>query len=298
MLPLSQRRNGAGVAAFAAFINLRQGVLVRRTLDPCLAAPFTDNRTLNTFYFTNIFREADNGTKYYRRQMWDQYEEISPEIIPDILYQTYLYRCVNKRATFEEFGGIPSVEEWLKFKRFMNKWMNDEEKQKKEKFFTSAHINQGENKTVVTIDYVLENGPRMAKKIMSATSLKQVWEVIKTPPHVGDFLSWQITADLCELKLVKLKENFTALGPGAKAGLQRVFSVGHASEHLELTKTLTRLMGAVFNKLGIDFKQFLGRKMSLKAIEHSLCEFDKYYRAVIGKEYSINMCSCIYLYLF
>ena len=34
--------------------------------------PFTDNETLQNFYFTNIFREADNETKYYHSQMLEQ----------------------------------------------------------------------------------------------------------------------------------------------------------------------------------------------------------------------------------
>ena len=59
----------------------------------------------------------------------------------------------------------------------------------------------------------------MAKQILTSMSLKSAWELIKEAPHVGDFLSWQITANLCELKLIKLKEAFIALGPGAHAGL-------------------------------------------------------------------------------
>ena len=124
----------------------------------------------------------------------------------------------------------------------------------------------------------------MAKQILTATSLKKVWEVVKTPPHVGDFLSWQITADICELKLIKLREDFAALGPGARAGLRKVFDDKvSVSDEQEMTKTLTRLMDPVFEKLGISFHYFLGRGISMKAIEHSLCEFDKFYRAVIGK---------------
>ena len=68
-----------------------------------------------------------------------------------------------------------------------------------------------------------------------------------------------------------------ALSPGAKDGLKKVFGVTGkvASEELEMTQTLTGLMDPVFDALGINFQYFLGRRISLKAIEHSLCEFDK-----------------------
>ena len=55
--------------------------------------------------------------------------------------------------------------EWSKFRESMNTWMREEreerpkpkkkqKKEKLEKFFTQAHINQGESMTVITIDYV------------------------------------------------------------------------------------------------------------------------------------------------
>ena len=160
MLPWNQKRNAAGVAAFTAFINLRQDVHVKRTLEPSLTAPFTDNETLQSFYFTNIFREADNGTKYYRSQMLEQHEKFTADKLLDILLQTYIYRLVNKKGTFQRFGGIPSEMEWSKFREFMNTWMREErekrakpkkkqKEEKLEKFFTQAHINQGESKTVI-----------------------------------------------------------------------------------------------------------------------------------------------------
>ena len=55
------------------------------------------------------------------------------------------------------------------------------------------------------------------------------------------------------------------------------------SEGLGLTKALTKLMNPVFKKLGINFQFFLCREISMKAIEHILCIFDKYYRSVLGR---------------
>ena len=53
-------------------------------------------------------------------------------------------------------------------------------KDKFEKFFTQAHINQGENKTVITIEYVKNHKEKIAKQILTALSLKKVWEIVKT----------------------------------------------------------------------------------------------------------------------
>ena len=90
----------------------------------------------------------------------------------------------------------------------MNTWMREEREErakpkknqkedKYEKFFTKAHINRGESKTVITIEYVKKHKEKM---------VKQCLEIIKEVLGVRDFLSSQITADLCELKLIKLRE--------------------------------------------------------------------------------------------
>ena len=62
---------------------------------------------------------------------------------------------------------------------------------------------------------------------------------------------------------------------GRQGGLRKVLGVTRkltVSEELEMTQTLTELMDPVFVLLGINFQYFLRRKITMKAIEHSLCE--------------------------
>ena len=69
---------------------------------------------------------------------------------------------------------------------------------------------------------------------------------------------------------------------GFRAGLRKVFiEKDSISNEQEMTKTLTRLTDPVFEKLGISFHYFLSRGISMKFFKHSLCEFDKFYWAVI-----------------
>ena len=59
----------------------------------------------------------------------------------------------------------------------MNTWMREEREErakpkknqkedKYEKFFTKAHINQGESKTVITIEYVKKHKEKMVKQCL------------------------------------------------------------------------------------------------------------------------------------
>ena len=188
-----QKKNAVGVAAFAAFIHLRQCVHVKRTLDPSLTAPFCDNETMQQFYFTNIFRKADNRTKYHRCKILRQHKEITVEKLPR-------YRLVNKKVTFKRFGEIPLDTKRPQYREFMSMCMREEKeeqakpkskqiREKLEKFFTQDHQVQGENRTATTIEFVKKHCEKMAKQIVTGASLKEAWEVIRTPPHVGDFLS-------------------------------------------------------------------------------------------------------------
>ena len=63
---------------------------------------YTPDSTRN---FTAQKRECI-GTKYYQRQMLGWHKELTPEELPEVLFQTYIYRLVNKKLTFQRFGRI------------------------------------------------------------------------------------------------------------------------------------------------------------------------------------------------
>ena len=107
--------------------------------------------------------------------MLDQHKELTVEKLADILFQTFVYRLVNKKVTFERFGEIPLDTKWTQFREFMSTCMrkereertkpkNKQNKEKLEKFFTQAHQVQGENKTAVTLEFVKKDCDKMAKE--------------------------------------------------------------------------------------------------------------------------------------
>ena len=104
--------------------------------------------------------------------------------------------------------------------------------------------------------------------------------------YIDPFFAWQITVILMKPKLIKLLDTWTQLCSGAKNGLEQIFNVKSQTDFL---KKLTTIMDSVYKCLGIEFKSLLGKKMSLKTVEHALCEFDKYARAASSKWYLINL---------
>ena len=121
-----------------------------------------------------------------------------------------------------------------------------------------------------------------------AQTLEQCVDVFRTFSNVENFFSWQITCDLLELDIIQLEENsWVVLGPGARAGLRRVFtSLVTREEELHYTKLLVRILPYCFKTLGLTFVTFLERRLSLKHVEHALCEWEKYWRQAAGESHT------------
>ena len=97
---------------------------------------------------------------------------------------------------------------------------------------------------------------------------------------MGGFFAWQILCDLLEARVLgKCCDNqWTILGPGAKNGLGRIFGGRHSLALVRVMRDLCSLSGSSsgFQALGITFPAFLGKPLSLKNVEHALCEYNKF----------------------
>ena len=109
--------------------------------------------------------------------------------------------------------------------------------------------------------------------------------VALTIPNVGAFFAWQILCDLLECKVLgwNTDNQWACLGPGAKNGLRRIFCLETTRGELRFTRLLRDLCHSKgsksgFAQLGLTFPLLLLKELSLKNVEHALCEYDKYFR--------------------
>jgi len=294
-LSKSHRKSSDPVAAFMYFVHERQRIYQLKS-SGC-SPPYTENEVMSCKWFTNMYRELDRGTMYFRKKILAKIS-LSPENFPEIVFKAIVYRLINKIETFEEFGKLPNIADWKTFQTFLSRKMN-----RGEVIFTSAHQNMGFNRFCETMKEVLKKIESFTKNIVAAESLQQCFFMLKSITNIGPFFAWQISCDFLELKLINFDENtWTCLGPGAKAGLRRIFTVKSDREELELAQKLTKIMDYGFKALNLEFPYFLGRKLTLKNIEHALCEYDKYFRAatkqptrerVFQSRSCLDSCSCV-----
>ena len=277
--------NSDAAAAFLHFVNQRQQAFVQKYKGQ---HPFTENSVLARKWFTNMYRECDRGTAFFKRHILTTVlsgakrglkATIDVNLVRKVAFRSILYRLINKLETFENFGSIPGEEEFNSFITFL-RGLKDEGST----IFTAAHQNMGFDRLMVTFKYVRQNIKVLSRQVVEAAegrSLKKIQEVFQSIPNVGGFFAWQMLCDLLEARVLgECTDNqWTCLGPGAKNGLSRIFG----RHSLNLTRVMRDLSAhsgpqSGFLALGIKFPAFLGRPLSLKNVEHALCEFDKYYR--------------------
>ena len=92
----------------------------------------------------------------------------------------------------------------------------------------------------------------------------------------------------CKVLGCNTDNQWACLGPGAKNGLRRIFCLETTRGELRLTRLLRDLCHSKgsksgFEKLNLAFPLFLLKELSLKNVEHALCEYDKYCRFALGQ---------------
>ena len=197
MLPEEHSGSSDAVASFLCFVLERQNIWLNKREQ---REVLTTNHVLASKWFTNIYRELDRGTMYLHNHLNQtdlkgfKFDSIDRNLVSKILLKSIVYRVINKVETFMDFGGVPDVETYSKFLKYLH-----HKKKAKSVIFTAAHQNMGFDRLMKTLEHLKKNIKNLSSKLVSAAqkrSLKMCQTVLLTIPNIGDFLSWQILCDL------------------------------------------------------------------------------------------------------
>ena len=286
LLPLTLQSGAEHLAEFLLFCHERQNIWARRKQG--VAMPWSKDTLLTTRHFTNIYRELDAGSVYLRRHILNLKKSAEKQVLEgiysfatEVLWASICYRCLCRIETFEALGGIPTIPQWEEFRKGLSA-MHD----KGDKLFTAAYQVMGFKRYVECMNSLLEDDRgvlnRLSENVTNAGdegNLEKCTKWIQKQPNVGEFYAWQVTCDLMESGVIKgceeASSDWVQLGPGASNGLKYIFSRTLNSPNF-LCKVIRDKQKDVFKALGVKFIRFDHRDMSLKVIEHALCEFYKY----------------------
>lgn len=245
--------------------------------------PWTEDPILRDYKFTNAYRASDRVSQFLIKNVIYEGEQ-SPK---EIFFRTLLFKFFNRIETWEllkqELETVSFAD--YSFERY-------------DAVLSNAIAN---NKRIYSAAYIMPSGGpssteskkhRMHLKLLErmmqenlparlaeASSMKQIFELLRAYPTIGDFLAYQYTIDLNYSSFISFSEmEFVVPGPGAYDGIRKCFTDLGGLNETEIIKLVTDRQQIEFEKLGLNFQQLWGRPLKLIDCQNIFCEVDKYAR--------------------
>jgi hypothetical protein len=273
--------------------------------------PWTDDPILSTYRFCNIFREDDKVTTWLRENVREQLPH------EQLLAATVLFRWFNRieigEVLFCQLGLLNKGRTpWQQY------WDEDcddpmilrnaiKQAFPKGPYVTGAYIIKGQD-GMPKLDGVLHSFQQFIEgeavpgdddqpvdwRQMTQTMkdypgevyMEYTWDWLRRFNYLGPFMAYEIVTDLQHTldMLHRAPDVMTWAnpGPGAMRGLNRIAGreLRSRSGKREMLHEMQALLAASRFKKNWPWQD---RPWDMRTVEHTLCEFDKYQRAMLGQ---------------
>lgn len=243
--------------------------------------PWTDDEVLQSYFFTNPYRENDKVTKWFRKNVREPLKNKD-----EVLFATVAFRWFNYIPTGEILLENDYLLDWdEKLVRKALKQAN-----KNEPVFTGAFMIPavpGSNKiehVCKCLRPVWKDRKDLALEIRKSKSLQDSHKLLCQYPYLGKFMSYEVVTDLRHTRLLNKAVDIMTWanpGPGCARGLARLVGempVGKNSAMMKLPKDWLHTMQSLLEVTNMRLNHM--PIFEMREIEHSLCEWDKYERAL------------------
>jgi hypothetical protein len=248
--------------------------------------PWTEDEILKTYKFTNIFRELDTGTIWYKENIREPYADDE-----ELFFNTCMYRQFNYWPTADEIGYISTYKP-QKLERKLRA-----RKERGDKIFTSAHMitgTLGGDKITQVVHKVLFPLWEHRKDLQpqQGDTLESAYMRFKNPGF-GPFIRYEVITDLRHTRYLENASDIMTwanAGPGAKRGIMRLcgirpYTAKAGAPSFKMSgkpEFWNAFMQELLHASDKYLKDFMPA-MEMRDIEHSLCEWDKWERARTGQ---------------
>lgn len=264
---------------------------------------WTDNEILKVTKYTNVYRQLDRGSLWAihniiepTKRMIAKHPDETRYLKTNMLFKLIVYRMCCRIETFEKiglppFGRFNPIEYHKRLQGVLK------EHAAMTNAFLSCPCPSGMNKIdalVIGAMHASMEINRIYDEIENAQSGEDVFKALNQTRNMGKFFAYEVYCDICYSKIWKWTTNdFVNIGPGCMEGLRMLFpSIGTSvSLGYKRLYMLSENQDKYFKLSGADDFKYMNwlepveNKLSLRTIEHSLCEFSKYWlqRHKIGK---------------
>lgn len=259
----------------------RLRVYLRRLTDP--RGPWTEDTILRSYRFTNTYRVADRVSQYLVREVQSRSDR--SQAPAELFFRTMLFKLFNRIETWEtlerELGPISwQAADFDGMLRVLDGAMR-----RGATVYSAAYImpsprlggarkHANHLKLLATM---MDDG--MPARVERASSLSDVYELLRPWPGLGSFLAFQYAIDLNYSAMLDFDEaSFVVAGPGALDGIAKCFSStgGHNAE--AVIQMMVDEQDGHFARLGLNFPGLFGRKLQPIDCQNLFCEISKYSR--------------------
>ncbi|MFZ2152653.1 MAG: nucleotide kinase domain-containing protein [Microgenomates group bacterium] len=247
----------------------------------------TDDPIYQSYKFCNVYRASDRVSQFLIKNVIYT-DKFTAE---DTLFRILLFRLLNKIETWQQLEldlGEISLKNFSadRYARILEK-IKENKPIYGNAFILCANKIFGFDKKhenhLALLNFIFGN-KKNTQLILSANSLKKLYEGLKGFPLLGNFMAYQLAIDFNYSEIFDFDENdFTVAGPGALRGIAKCFVNTSGKSDEDIIRYMVENQEKEFRRLGIDFKNLGGRPMSAIDCQGWFCETDKYCRVKFPK---------------
>lgn len=249
---------------------------------------WTDDAILKEYKFTNVYRATDRVSQYLIHDViYKDLDRYSPE---DVLLRILVFKIFNKPETWDFLNH--TLEYPITIKNFAPHRIAQilTKYQVTHPIFNNAYMMAGSHQKYDYLQTKHEKWLTMVKKefldahllekILEASSLEKVYNLLKNCSLIGGFLAYQYAIDFNYSPYVNFDENsFVKAGIGAIRGIRKCFSCfGKTFE--DAIQFVAENFHELSKRYGYDhFRSLPNHEPTLIDLQNCFCETDKYLRA-------------------
>jgi 5-hmdU DNA kinase, helical domain len=269
---------------FFWFLNERHSITLKRQAGQ--PWPWTTDKILQTYRFTNVYRELDKETIWLRKSWREPYANHR-----NLAFAMSMFRQINWSPTLAEIG-FPVTWNPERVLAIMR-----DRKKRGEKLYTGAYIISGggvgsgekwKDKSEYTVYGILDPLYKDPSPIWQAKTLKEAWEMLLFRQGFGHFIAYEVVTDLRHTRYLSNAPDIMTWanpGPGARRGIYRLLGMSIDKKKRETNLSDEEFIDVMRYLLKVSPK-YLGSHMTpleMREIEHVNCEWDKYCRVESGE---------------
>jgi hypothetical protein len=265
---------------FLYWIRERHQIYLRRKLGH--SKPWTNDTVLQSYFFTNPYRENDKITVWFRENIRDPLKDMRA-----VIFAIVAFRWFNWIPTGQTLIGDSENRGPLENEDLFLIWNLNEAKRRLrllDRVFTGAFniSNSGSKKPKIDrvcddyIQPVWERDREIREVSKRWNTMQSAHSYLRQFPGLGGsgFMAYEI---VCDLRYTGVLDHATDKsiwsnpGPGAKRGINRLLDRPLTAPVKDWPYQSVKLLE--------NAKSALRMPLEMREIEHSLCEWDKYERA-------------------